>query len=170
MRIGADARFASSILLITDVVGILALANIFHIVRINETVSWSSWPIYAVVLVVIISFYIFDVYRMDLHARVAIVSRTFISLAISAMILTLIVYLVGAIAIQREPLFWRGIFPLTLVSFSVWALISRLFIEGRLRKSLAKHHFYILGEGEKAKEFYKEFTKKNYLSSELRFS
>ena len=112
--------------------------------------EYSFWKMIVFVPLIQIPFYYFDLYEMKVfRAGIKMAVLLLESLGISFLLLSIVYYLIPALAVGR------GILALSLILFGPLAFLWRLLYR-RISRNTAKERILILGTGKLAKEITKE--------------
>ena len=111
-------------LLLSDVLGLLLIFNLVHLLRIGSTIRFTSGPIWSIVLIVVVTLYIMDVYRTETPiTRARLPLQTFLAVPVAAILTALFVYALGVESFLS--IFGRGVMPIAFSLFSLWAASFR---------------------------------------------
>jgi exopolysaccharide biosynthesis polyprenyl glycosylphosphotransferase len=111
-------------LLLSDVLGLLLIFNLVHFLRIGSTIRFTSGPIWAIVLIVVVTLYVMDVYRTETPiTRARLPLQTFLAVPVAAVLTALFVYALGVESFLS--IFGRGVMPIAFFLFSLWAASFR---------------------------------------------
>ena len=156
-----SSGFASKIfLLLTDVVGLLLLFNVVHMVRMDSTISVSNGPIWAIVLITVVTLYIMDVYRTEMPiTRARLPLQTFLAVPVAAVLTALFVYALGVDSFLS--IFGRGVMPIAFLLFSLWAASFRWLLTYINQHYGDKLHWFLLMEPEMALQLQYDLSSKS---------
>ncbi len=143
--------FASKLfLLLADVAGLLIIFNLVHLVRMGDTISLSSGPIWGIALITVVTLYIMDVYRTEIPiTRARLPLQTFLAVPVAAVLTALFVYTLGVNSFLS--IFGRGVMPTAFFLFSLWAASLRWWLTSVNQQFGDKLHWYLLMESALAK-------------------
>lgn len=147
-------RFIALILFVADLIGLLIFFNFIYWLRLGKWlvgISWSiSWPI----LLTLLSLYVVDVYRTDTQVSgMRAPVRAFVGVLFAGLLTSVVAYVGG----YWGDLFGRGVLPVSLLFFAIWASTARFFISRWVRRRTEHIRWLILGAGEPAAIFWKDF-------------
>ena len=148
---------AGLILLLGDIVAISLLYEIVHYTRLGTFVDILSVPFFTVLAAVLLTLYVTDVYRVETPVALSRLPLTaaFASL-LSILVSAAIIYAFGPL--QFESIFGRGVMPVTLILFAVWASWSRYTLSRRFEKIREASRWLYLGSVEKLVCLIKDFS------------
>jgi exopolysaccharide biosynthesis polyprenyl glycosylphosphotransferase len=148
---------AGLVLLIGDITAISILYEIVHYLRLGSSVDLLSIPFFTVLTAVLLTLYATDVYRVEVPVALSRLPLTvaFASL-FSILVSAAIIYTFGPL--QFESIFGRGIMPVTLILFSVWASWSRYALSRWFEKKHEASRWLYLGSVEKLLFLIKDFS------------
>ncbi len=142
----------------SDLVGLFLAFNVAHQLRVGGWLSVDSWSLVWLIAVVLIVMYIFDVYHSETqesYARLA--ARTVLAVVVAGVVNASLVYVVKPW--EANPLFWRGILPVSMVMFLIWATVWRLLISRWMQSQSSNVRWLVLGGGDRALHFWRDFMK-----------
>lgn len=114
-------------LLVADVFGLLIVFSAAHYIRLGERVNFLAGPIWAIILITVITLYIMDVYRTEAPiTRARLPLQTFLAVPVAAVLTSLFVYALGVSSFMS--LFGRGVMPIAFFLFSIWAASFRWWL------------------------------------------
>lgn len=141
-----SSGFASKLfLLLADVAGLLLLFNLVHVVRMETTIPVDNGPIWAIVLITVVTLYIMDVYRTEMPiTRARLPLQTFLAVPVAAVLTALFVYALGVDSFLS--IFGRGVMPIAFFLFSIWAASFRWLLTYINQHFGDKLHWFLLME------------------------
>ncbi len=144
MNIGQFLRTnpLSSIILLSDIVGLIVCFNFAHQLRVNSFVT-SQLTLISLVIVTLICLYTFNSYTIETpNKALRVVSRTIIACAIAFLIAIFIGFIIGRDAFI--PIFGRTILFVAFTSFICWACFFRYLIT-RFSRSTTQNQWLFIG-------------------------
>ncbi len=149
--------FASKLfLLCTDVIGLFVLFRAIHQIRIGESISIFSGPIWAIILITLITLYVMDVYRTEEPiTRARLPLQTFLAVPVAAIFTALFVYALGVGSFM--PMFGRGVMPTAFFLFSFWAAGWRWLLTWLNQRYQPAMQWILLSEAELIDPILEEF-------------
>lgn len=149
-------RKTGTLLLITDILILALLYELVHYVRLNSWVNLYSIPFLEVLASVMLTLYVMDAYRVETPATVSRlpVTAAFASL-LSIIVSASLVYFHGPL--HFESIFGRGVMPIALVLFAVWAAWSRYFLSKWMEKIKERAIWLYIGTAEKLNYLLNDF-------------
>jgi len=107
-----------------DVIGFVVAFNLSYRYAIALWLGWRSLPLFGILAVQLMTFYVLDLYTVDDRAsRLDILSKTAFGVVAAGVIIAGIVYITETR--ETVPLFFRGVLPGGFVLFLLWALLIR---------------------------------------------
>jgi exopolysaccharide biosynthesis polyprenyl glycosylphosphotransferase len=148
---------AGIVLLVGDILAISILYEIVHYLRLGSFVDLLSIPFFTVLTAVLLTLYATDVYRVEVPVALSRLPLTvaFASL-FSIIVSAAIIYAFGPL--QFESIFGRGVMPVTLILFSIWASWSRYALSRWFEKKHEASRWLYLGSVEKLVCLVKDFS------------
>lgn len=140
-------------LLVMDVASLVFLLKFVYYLRIGE---WHSdqWTLALPVALTLMSMYILDVYRTDQRVSgMRAPVRTITAVVFAGSLSALTAYLMG----YWGNLFGRGVLPIALLVFAIWAALARYFVSNWARSRAESVRWLVLGTGEPAVRLWKDF-------------
>lgn len=140
-------------LLAVDVVSLVFLLKLVYHLRIGE---WHSdqWTLALPVTLTLMSMYILDVYRTDQRVSgMRAPVRTITAVVFAGFLSAVTAYLMG----YWGNLFGRGVLPIALLVFAIWAALIRYFVSTWARSRAESVRWLVLGVGEPAVRLWRDF-------------
>lgn len=162
-----SSGFASKLfLLLTDVMGLLLLFNLVHIVRMDSAISIDNGPIWAIVLITVVTLYIMGVYRTEMPiTRARLPLQTFLAVPVAAVLTALFVYALGVTSFLS--IFGRGVMPFAFFLFSLWAASFRWLLTYINQQYGDKLHWFLLMEPKMGVQLQEDLRSKSGSSSTM---
>ena len=156
-----SSGFASKLfLLLTDVAGLLLLFNLVHMVRMNSAIPIGNGPIWAIVLITVVTLYIMDVYRTEMPiTRARLPLQTFLAVPVAAVLTSLFVYALGVNSFLS--IFGRGVMPIAFFLFSLWAASFRWLLTYINQHYGDKLHWFLLMEPQMGVQLQEDLSSKS---------
>lgn len=143
-------------LLATDLTGLLLCFNLAFLLRLEQSVDWKSPLLYGLTLACILGLYLTDAYKIPEK-----ISSFWLSVKISLSLVVIVLALASFIYLSglwgSENLVGRGVLFLSIGLFAVWAIALRVSINKWLRKNPRVSRFLMIGGGEKALNFGRDY-------------
>jgi len=147
-------------LLLTDVAGLLLIFNVVHTLRMDSSIKINSGPIWAIVLITVVTLYIMDVYRTEMPiTRARLPLQTFLAVPVAAVLTALFVYALGVNSFLS--IFGRGVMPTAFLLFSLWAASFRWLLTYINQRYGDKLHWFLLMESKMAEQLQLDLTHKS---------
>lgn len=148
---------AGLVLLLGDIVAISILYETVHYARLGIFIDLLSISFFSVLAAVLLTLYVTDVYRIETPVALSRLPLTaaFASL-FSVLVSAAIIYAFGPL--QFDSIFGRGVMPVTLILFSVWAFWSRYALSRWFEKIQEARRWLYLGSVEKLVCLIKDFN------------
>jgi len=162
-----SSGFGSKVfLLLSDVFGLILIFNLIHGLRMDSPISINGGPIWAIVLITVVTLYIMDVYRTEMPiTRARLPLQTFLAVPVAAVLTALFVYSLGVDSFLS--IFGRGVMPIAFLLFSFWAASFRWLLTYIHQRYGDKLHWFLLMEGEMAAQLQDDLSDKGVGSSTL---
>jgi len=156
-----SSGFASKLfLLLTDVAGLLLLFNLVHMVRMDSVIPIGNGPIWAIVLITVVTLYIMDVYRTEMPiTRARLPLQTFLAVPVAAVLTALFVYALGVNSFLS--IFGRGVMPIAFFLFSLWAASFRWLLTYINQRYGDKLHWFLLMEPQMGMQLQEDLSSKS---------
>lgn len=140
-----------------DICVLACLYSIAHYLRLQFWPDLLSLPFGVVLLALVLTLYIVDVYRIEIpvsKSRLPITAAfgSILSIFVSAMF----VYFMGPL--QFDSIFGRGVMPVALVTFSLWAAWSRYTLSKWAATRQAQHKWLFIGDTENLSTIMHDFN------------
>lgn len=154
-------------LLLSDIVCLLILFNLAHWIRLDTWLGIRDPSIYGAILITLLTLYVFNSYQGSIHGS-SLKGAFYVGLAVvlAGSIITVFVY-VGGFGLS-QPVFNRGVMPVALLFFVLWAAPSRYYLSEWLKKRKGKVFWIVIGMGERARLLWTDF-KKSGIGGDLLF-
>lgn len=150
------------LLLLGDIVGLVFSLTLILWLHLGQLLDWFDPLVYVFVPLELLGLYLADTYHPDTQiAGLRTPSRILICNIIVSTIAAAIFYLTGVWG--KDPLAERLILLLSLGTFTIWAVMSRLWALKWVQFHSQHTRWLILGAGEKAIKFAQTFVKLNSL-------
>jgi exopolysaccharide biosynthesis polyprenyl glycosylphosphotransferase len=151
-----SARYTALLLLASDVFGLVGFFEISYRLRFGE---WGGelgrsflWP----ATITLLALYVVDVYRTENQVSgMRAPGRTILGVAIAGLLTSVVAYAGGYWG--SDPLFGRGVFPVALAMFTVWAAGWRYVMSIWARRVAVGVRWLVLGAGEPTAMLWKDF-------------
>ncbi|MDF5720431.1 MAG: sugar transferase [Rhizonema sp. PD37] len=149
-------------LLLGDIIGLVFSLTLTLWLHSGQLLDWFDPLFYVFVPLELIGLYLTDTYYPDTQiAGLRTPSRIFICNIIVSIITAAIFYLTGVWG--KDPLAGRLILLFSLGTFTMWAVMSRLWAVKWVQSHSQQTRWLMLGAGEKAIQFAQTFVKLNSL-------
>jgi sugar transferase (PEP-CTERM system associated) len=140
------------LLVIGDIIGLLLCFNLAFWVRLSESLYWRSPILYTLVAVYLFGLYLTDTYKLTRQVSgIWLSERAILGILATGAAITCGIYLTGLWG--SSAIVGRGILLITVSSFSVWAVISRMIAGRWLKANQQRSRFLVLGNNRKARAF-----------------
>lgn len=154
-RLLLPPRYVALVLLIVDLASLVFLFDLVYSIRVG---NWhgNQWTLVWPLLFTLASLYILDTYRTDAQiAGMWAPVRTVIAVGFAGMLSSVAAYASG----YWGNLFGRGVLPIAMLLFAVWASTVRFLIAKWVRQQTESVCWLVLGAGEPASLLWKDFSK-----------
>ena len=149
----------SSVVLLSDIVGLVICFNLAHYLRVNYLVDSQSTLVF-LIIITLICLYTFNSYTVEApNKSLRVVSRTILASLIALLLAILTSFLIGREAFV--PIFGRTILFTAFGLFIVWASVFRYGIT-RFSKIKNQNHWLFMGNETIADQLAQDFTKHKY--------
>lgn len=145
--------YLSVALLVSDIASLLFLLELIYSIRIGK---WhgDEWTLALPLSLTLMSLYILDVYRTDQRVSgMRAPVRTIMAVVFAGSLSALTAYLMG----YWGNLFGRGVLPIALLVFAIWAALVRYFVSKWALSRAESVRWLVLGTGEPAARLWKDF-------------
>ena len=157
------------LLIIGDIVGLLFCINLALHIRVSRSLSFENPVLYALIAMYLFGLYLTDTYKLNREVSgVRLSERAILGILATVTAVTSGVYLTGIWGSQA--IVGRGVLLISVVLFSIWALISRTIVDGWLKNNQNPSRFLILGDYQKVTDFSKEHRRLNSRTEFVSFS
>jgi exopolysaccharide biosynthesis polyprenyl glycosylphosphotransferase len=144
------------LLFASDIIGLIACFNLAFMLRLDRFLDWQSPLLYGLIIIYILGLYLADTYRPEIKiSGLWIADRLLIGIFFTVAVITSFVYLSGLWG--SEPLVGRGILLISIVFFTIWAVVWRLITGKWVRFQEKQSRFLVLEGGNKALQFGVEY-------------
>ena len=145
-------------LLLSDIVCLLILFNLVYWIRLETWLGIRDPGIYGAILITLLTLYVFNSYQgSNNESSLKGALHVGLSVVLAGSIITVFVY-VGGFGLS-QPVFNRGVMPVTLLGFVLWATLSRYYLSEWLKKRKGTMFWIVIGMGEQARLLWKDFKK-----------
>ena len=160
LRVISSGFVSKLFLLLTDVAGLLLLFNLVHMVRMDSAIPIGNGPIWAIVLITVVTLYIMDVYRTETPiTRARLPLQTFLAVPVAAVLTALFVYALGVNSFLS--IFGRGVMPTAFFLFSLWAASFRWLLTYINQRYGDKLHWFLLMEPQMGVQLKEDLSSKS---------
>lgn len=145
--------YLSIILLVVDLASLVFLLELVYSIRIGE---WhgDQWTMALPVTLTLLSLYVLDVYRTDERVSgMRAPARTLTAVAFAGLLSAVTAYVMG----YWGNLFGRGVLPIALLLFAIWATLVRVFVSRWARLRAESVRWLVLGAGEASARLWRDF-------------
>ena len=150
------------LLFLGDILGLVLSLTLALWLRLGPLLDWFDPVVYVFVPLELMGLYLADTYYPDTQiAGLRTPSRILICNVIVSALAAALFYLTGVWG--KDPLAGRGILLLSLGTFTIWAVMSRLWAVKWVRSHAQQSRWLILGAGETAIQFGQTFLDYNSL-------
>ena len=119
----------------------------------------TSAPLWVLIMIAVLTMYVMDVYRIEFpETRSQLPLATFSAVIVVTMTSILFVYTIGIT--EFVPIFGRGVLPVTMVLFSVWAPFCRWALTRWRQESVMIKHWLIVSDETLFREIQEDVAKK----------
>ena len=149
-----NQKIIYGILIVLDVFGFYAAYQLAYRLRFDHwphSFDNSLWILMAVVLVI---FYVMNVYKMEITRDPVVFSLDALIATIGIAVLSVVVVYVFGVD-RFRPIFGRGVLPVVLLLFSIWACSIRWLLANWFQKSNGIVNWLVISE----KEIFEEINK-----------
>lgn len=148
------------LLIIGDIVGLLFCINLALNLRLSRSLSFENPVLYALIAMYLFGLYLTDTYKLNREVSgVRLSERAILGILAAVAAVTSGVYLTGLWGSQA--IVGRGVLLISVLLFSIWALISRTIVDRWLKTNQNPSRFLVLGDYQKVVDFSKEHRKLN---------
>jgi len=143
-------------LFVADFVVLFALFNLAYRLRFGEWIQTSYGPLFVLMALVLLTLYVMDVYRAEFPVTVSrLPLRAASGVFVAGVISTVFIYLRGPG--DFVSIFGRGVLPVTLLIFSLWAAFSRYQMSRLAQVWTDSARWLYMGSAEKISHFLNDF-------------
>lgn len=158
-----------SLLIIGDILGLLLCLNLALKLRVSQSLDLGNPILYALIATYLFGLYLTDTYKLNREVSgVRLSERAILGILATVTAVTSIVYMTGLWGSQ--PIVGRSVLLISVILFSIWALISRTIVDKWLKVNQKTSRFLVLGDYQKVIEFGKEHRKLNSRTEFVPFS
>ncbi|MEL7007171.1 MAG: sugar transferase [Cyanobacteria bacterium J06648_1] len=148
------------LLVIGDIVGLLLCFSLALRLRLSQSLNLGTPILYALIGVYLLGLYLTDTYKLNREVSgVRLSERAILGILATVTAVTSLVYITGIWGSQ--PIVGRGVLLISVALFSIWAVVSRAFVDRWLKTNQKSSRFLVLGDYQKVVEFGKEHRKLN---------
>ncbi|MFC1681003.1 sugar transferase [Pseudomonadota bacterium] len=155
---------AAAVLLTADVIGLFVIFNLVHNQHVGEYLKLTSKSLPVIVMLVVFTFYIIDGYRVQSQRTdFALGVRVFLSVAAVGGVIAALAYLLPeqTHAESRATVLWRGVLPVALLIFAVWASTTRVLLSSLKKKFGKTPKWLVVGGGAQAANLASDYATLN---------
>ena len=143
-------------LFVADFVVLFALFNFAYRLRFGEWIQTSYGPLFVLMALVLLTLYVMDVYRAEFPVTLSrLPLRAASGVFVAGVISTVFIYLRGPG--DFVSIFGRGVLPVTLLVFSLWAAFSRYQMSRLAQTWTTNARWLYMGSAEKISHFLDDF-------------
>lgn len=136
------------ILVPTDAVMLYLAIGIVHYLRLDYWYRDFDWQLGAIVVVVLTSLYVFNVYYLDRTGQAARTAlRAFAAVAVSGAMIASVVYVTKSTDVST--VLWRGNLPLGLFVFALYAALVRFLGQSLITRFSREPRWLVFGNGQR---------------------
>ena len=158
-----------SLLIIGDILGLLFCLNLALKLRVSQSLDLGNPILYALIAMYLFGLYLTDTYKLNREVSgVRLSERAILGILATLTAVTSVVYMTGLWGSQ--PIVGRSVLLISVIPFSIWALISRTIVDQWLKVNQKTSRFLVLGNYQKVIEFGKEHRKLNSRTEFVPFS
>lgn len=148
------SRYVTLVALAIDLTSLLLIFQLVYSIRVGEW-QGEQWALVWPTLIVLVSLYVLDTYRVDVQiAGMWAPVRTVIAVAFGGALTSITAYVSG----YWGSLFGRGVLPIAMLLFAIWASAVRILITKWARRRTESVRWLVLGAGEAASLLWKDFS------------
>ncbi len=145
-------RVATWLLFTSDILGLIFCFNLAFVLRLGRFLNLRSPLFYGLIIIYLLGLYVSDSYKLTkLGSRFRLFDQLVLGIVATVTAITSLIYLTGSWGSQ--PLVGRGILLISVIFFTIWAIISRTIVGKWLNKNQEYSRFLILGSSNKALSF-----------------
>ncbi|MEE9448197.1 MAG: sugar transferase [Arenicellales bacterium] len=153
------------VLLCLDILGLVLAFNVAHLTRMDARIDVINGPVWAIVLITVVTLYIMDVYRTEAPiTRARLPLQTFLAVPVAGVLTALFVYALGIDSFMS--IFGRGVMPIAFLLFSLWAAGFRWLLTYISQRYGDKLHWMLLMSAEMAEQIQDDLGDKRAGSSQ----
>lgn len=155
---------AAAALLVADVVGLIVIFSLVHYQHVGEPLSLTSKSLPVIIVLFMFTFYIIDGYRVQRQRiDLALGVRVFFSVAAVGGALAALAYLLPeqTHAESRATVLWRGVLPVALLIFAVWAALTRVLLSSLQKRFGKTLKWLVVGGGAQAANLASDYATLN---------
>jgi sugar transferase (PEP-CTERM system associated) len=148
------------LLVIGDIAGLLLCFHLALQLRVSQPLDLGMPILYALIAMYLLGLYLTDTYKLNREVSgVRLSERAILGIVATLTAVTSLVYITGLWG--SEPIVGRSVLLISVVLFSVWAVVSRTIVDRWLKVNQQASRFLVLGDYHKVVEFGKEHRKLN---------
>ncbi len=135
------------LLLIVDLIGLVGMYSLAHRLRIGSWIALDSAQLWVLVMIAMITMYIMDVYRTEEpETRSRLPLSTFTAVIAVTIASMVFVYTIGITSFT--PIFGRGVLPVAMAGFAIWAPLWRWLLTHWQEKSINVLQWLVVSDRE----------------------
>jgi len=148
------------LLVIGDIAGLLLCFDLALQLRVSQPLDLGMPILYALIAMYLFGLYLTDTYKLNREVSgVRLSERAILGIVATLTAVTSLVYITGLWG--SEPIVGRSVLLISVVLFSIWAVVSRTIVDNWLKANQQPSRFLVLGDNQKVVEFGKEHRKLN---------
>jgi sugar transferase (PEP-CTERM system associated) len=148
------------LLVIGDIAGLLLCFDLALQLRVSQPLDLGMPILYALIAMYLLGLYLTDTYKLNREVSgVRLSERAILGIVATLTAVTSLVYITGLWG--SEPIVGRSVLLISVVLFSIWAVVSRTIVDNWLKANQQPSRFLVLGDNQKVVEFGKEHRKLN---------
>ncbi len=145
-------RVSTWLLFTSDILGLIICFNLAFVLRLGQLLDLRSHLLYGLIIIYLLGLYVSDSYKFTkLGSRFRLFDQLVLGIVATVAAITSLIYLTGLWGSQ--PLVGRGILLISVIFFTIWAIISRTIVGKWITKNQEYSRFLILGSSNKALSF-----------------
>ena len=142
------------ILLLLDVTGLYLSIAVAQAARLNAWGRDLNFSLAMVIAITLLVFYVLNLYSLDRMSRtVDTMLRTLLAVAIASLITAAIIY--STRSFEVDPVLWRSVFLVSMLSFLIWSTIFRMLMIRWIRSNRRSRWLFV-GDDHDYQELYSE--------------
>ena len=149
-------RVSTWLLFASDIIGLTLCFNLAFVLRLEQFLDWRSPLLYSLIIIYLLGLYVSDTYQFTkLSSQLRLFGQVVLGIVATVTAITSLIYLTGLWGSQ--PLVGRGILLISVIFFTIWAIVSRTILGQWIEKNQEYSRFLILGSSNKALSFRDKF-------------